>query len=287
MILKLTNEDLNKLKKVDIDKSIISTEANFYLCPNNDADLLKMFFIQSGSYIENKFYTLEQLIKNKSKISMEQIVFPNNMVYLNDSLIGFTMPYIDGINLDMVLGSDEFTNKEKIKYLKEIGFILHKMKQVRKEKNIDDFYINDLHSANFMLDNKNEELKVIDVDSFKINNNLANPSKNLSIHSIFNKISKYAKDRNLLGGLFEIDENTEIFCYTATIFKFLFNVDLKNMSLDSYYEYLDLLNFMGISKELIDTFYLITTEDNNKNPCYLLDELEGVIPKCKKIAHRK
>lgn len=288
MDLKLTNKNFDELKKVNIDKSIVSTEANFYLYPTGDnIDLLKMFFIQRGNYIENKAYTLRQLIKNKDDICMDEIVFPDNMVYLNDLLVGFTMPYVDGINLDTMFNCDDVSNKEKIRYLKEIGFILHKMKKVREEKNIDDFYINDLHSANFMVDNKSKRLKVIDVDSFKINNNLANPSKNLSSYSIFNKISKYAKERNLFGGLFEIDENTEIFCYIATIFKFLFNVDLKNISLDDYYEYLDLLSFIGASKELIDIFYLVATEENNQNPCYLLDELEEVIPKCKKITCTK
>ena len=283
MSLKLTNNGLDNLKEMDIDKNVLNTEAKFYLYPDHKKyNLLKVFFIRQGVYLENKTYTLRQLLNNKNKIFMDEIVFPKNMVYMEGDLIGYTMPYVNGINLDTVLNCDSFSNKDKIKYLKKIGFILNQMKKIRKDENID-FYINDLHASNFIVDKKTDDLKVIDVDSFKINDNLAGPSKYLSKLSFLKNFSKYDNKRNSIGGLERINENTDIYCYVATIFKLLFDVNLKNIRLEDYHKYLEILSSMNISKELVDMFYLISTEDDNKNPYYLLDELEEVITNYKNI----
>ena len=52
------------------------------------------------------------------------------------------------------------------------------MENVRKYTSIQDFYIGDIHEENIMVD-KNGNVRIIDLDSCKILNNLASPTRYL------------------------------------------------------------------------------------------------------------
>ncbi|UKI28760.1 MAG: hypothetical protein L6V78_07850 [Clostridium sp.] len=64
-----------------------------------------------------------------------------------------------------------YNTEVKIKYLKDIGTILEKMDEVRKYAELEDFYLNDLHEGNFIVDEEGT-LRVIDLDSCKIAGNM-------------------------------------------------------------------------------------------------------------------
>ena len=101
------------------------------------------------------------------------------------------MPLIESINLDTILKDINIDNETKIKYLKDIGRILEKMKQVRTHTSITDFYVNDLHESNFIVDKSTKELLLVDIDSCKINNNKPFGSRYLSAFAPINRINKY------------------------------------------------------------------------------------------------
>ena len=70
-------------------------------------------------------------ISKKDRIDIKELVLPERLVVSDKSVIGYSMPYIDGIDLSILLNSENIDIKEKIKYLKQIGTILRKMVTAR------------------------------------------------------------------------------------------------------------------------------------------------------------
>ena len=149
-------------------------------------------YLTNGLVFGNKLQTINSLIDNKNKINIEEIVFPEKIAIVDSQIVGFTMPLIESINLKQALMSN-IPNETKIAYLKQIGEILEKMRLVREYTEISEFFINDLHESNFIVD-KEGTVKAIDIDSCKINGNQAFNSKYLSSKSFINVICKYQKN---------------------------------------------------------------------------------------------
>ncbi len=57
------------------------------------------------------------------------------------------------------------------------------------------------------------------------------------------------------------------------ILKFLYQYDVINMNPDEFYDYLEYMSDLGISKELIDIFSTILINKDNINPYEYLEEL--------------
>ena len=132
--------------------------------------ILKTLYTLNGHTFANKLYTLEMLDSNKEYLP-SNFYIPDYLCTVDSKVIGFTVPKIEGINLTDILKSKQIDYKEQIYYLKKIGEILNQLHNIRKYTNLTDIYINDLHDSNFIVDNNNRELKVIDLDSCKICSN--------------------------------------------------------------------------------------------------------------------
>ena len=193
----------------------------------------------------------------------------------------------ESINLSTALRSRDISNERKINYLKQIGMILEKMKLRREYTSVSEFYINDLHESNFIIDT-NDKVRVIDIDSCKINDNGIFNSKYLSSKSFIKEVYKYEKNKEGstnyyedtyhkystdITGAFVPDENTDLYCYIMVILNFLYEANICNFTLQEFYEYLEYLQTIGVDRELISYFEKITTCSDNINPYELLDSL--------------
>ena len=218
--INISKKRFASLEKYKLPSYIINSEANLYILPEKNKwetklKLLKSLYFTTGETFGQKLHTVNALIDNKDVIDIPEIVFPEKIAVVNTNIIGFTMPLIESINLLEALKSTEISNKQKIIYLKEIGQILEKMKNVRTYKHVDNFYLNDIHEGNFIIDKSNNHIKVVDIDSCRIFNNFIFSSKFLSRRSMINFVSKYQKhnSRAIGEGTFVPDENTELYCY--------------------------------------------------------------------------
>ena len=162
------------------------------------------------------------------------------------------------------------------------------MKLRREYTNISDFYINDLHESNFIVD-KDDNVMVIDIDSCKINGNGIFNSKYLSSKSFISEIYKYQKNGSNpkyktyedgyhkysldMSGAFVPDENTDLYCYIIVILNFLYGDNISRFNLEEFYSYIEYLQTIGVDKELLDIFDKIVSESTNENPYILLDSL--------------
>ena len=303
--INITKKRFDALEQYKLPNYVYNTEGTLYILPiknrwNTQMKLLKRLYLNSGAVFGNKLQTINSLIDNRNEIDIEEIVFPEKIATVGSEIVGFVMPLIDSFNLKTALIDDRISNERKIKYLKQIGMILEKMKLVREYTSINEFYINDLHESNFIITTDTDDVRVIDIDSCKINGNQIFTSKYLSSKSFINQIYKYQKNnaheyhyayndsgfkyRKYSGssyhkystnieGSFIPDENTDLYCYMIVILNFLYGEDTGRFTFEEFYDYLSYLDKIGVSKEFVDIAEKLVDGSPNENPYLLLDSL--------------
>lgn len=289
-IISLSQRKFKELKKLDLPKEIFNTEAIMYDFRYKGKDkVFKKLHHTSGSVFANKLYTLEMLDANRE-------YFPNNF-YIPDALLsvggiinGATIDKAEGINLSILLKNRKVDTSTQIKYLKKVGEILNTLVYIRKTTPLKDFYLNDLHDSNFLVDVQNKNLNVVDLDSAKIGNNNACSARFLTPFSLLNNtIGKYNinKDENS-SGYVVADENTDLYCYIIMILNYLYGENINNVDIVRFYDYLNYLESIGINKELVENFGKILINKDNENPVELLDSLTNEqVYRAKKIVYEK
>lgn len=294
--INISKKRFESLQRYQIPNYVYNTEGTIYVLPiknkwETQMKLLKKLYLTNGAVFGNKLQTINSLIDSKDQIGIEEIVFPEKIAIVDSQIVGFTMPLIESINLKTALVSDRIPPETKISYLKQIGEILEKMRLAREYSGIEDFYLNDLHESNFVVD-KNGKVRAIDIDSCKINGNQIFSSKYLSSKSFINEICKYQKNNGEEvpkykryeqysykkyssdgTNIIVPDENTDIYCYIMVILSFLYGENIGNFSIEEFYEYLEYLTSIGISLEIIQYFEKIASNSPNENPYELLDYL--------------
>ena len=281
-VVNLTKRQFAKLKPIELAKNILNNEADmYYLYGKMDWEkrkyVLKKLYHDEGEIFGNKLYTINALLDKKDEINMEELVMPEALGVVSQEIVGPIMPYVPSINLSYILASSdlEFSLKQKIAYLQEVGAILEKMHKVREYTSVKDFYLNDIHEGNFILNTKTNHINAVDLDSAKIGHNLPFASYYLGPFGLHTYSSKYQEtdSDHFIGAFYEVSENTDIYCYIMIILKFLYQYDVVNMNTDEFYDYLEYMSDLGISKELIDIFSTILINKDNINPYEYLEEL--------------
>lgn len=79
-----------------------------------------------------------------------------------------------------------------------------------------------------------------------------------------------------------------MYCYCSVILNYLFGSNINNLSIAEFYQYMNYLNDIGVSKELIDDLEKIVTYHDNENPLYSLDTLtKEQVVRAKEFVYRK
>lgn len=267
----LSRKKLSSLKDVFLNKNIIATEAKSFLM--SDGTLLKRFYNDEGEYFSEKIYTVSRLSDAREKINDKRFVLPLKLVSAGGKVIGYSMPFIVGENLDNILNNSRLSTETKFKYLKEAGSIIDKMDSIRKIEGLEDLYLGDIHSQNFMVDT--EGVKIIDLDSVRIGNLDGFPIKNSYPVKNFRLFSKYEfKDDQMLAS-----RESDIAMYNLMVMNFMAGKEMHKMGLDKFYEYINFLNKQGMDKEVVDEFRKIYSNEPGKTVTDKLDNIEQPIGK--------
>lgn len=258
-VVNITKNGLKKLKKVSLGYGILNTEADLFIMKTKDKwnieyKMLKTLFCTEGANFSNKLFTINELIDNKSVINIDELVLPEKLLIVDGQVNGFIMPYIENTNFEEILNDINISNLQKIEYFKQISHILHKMDNLRNNSDITDFYLNDLHASNFILNKKTGKINVVDLDSCKINGNKPFAAKYLTPFSPISSMkAKYRvnEEINFLGYIIP-DKNTDLYCYIMTLMNFLFKGRISSLGRDKYYLYLEYLRSINYPYELLD-----------------------------------
>ena len=279
-IMNISNHQFRKMKEYVPDNGIGHMECKLYLLKDKDKwnknyKLFKKFNKTEGEYFSSKLYTINELINNKDKIEIEELVYPDKLISLDNEIVGYSMDFIkENININMILNSDEIDFKFKIKILKEIGLLLEKI----KDNGI--ITLSDIHEGNFIYDLSRKQVCAIDLDSCKIGKNEGSLSKYLtSNNNLWNYPHKYPLNAD---DIHIPNTNTTYLSYIYMILNFISGTNyISELSIDSYYKYLERLKQNGFDQELLDIFSLIYVNTDNKNPVYLLDRIQDKKINCK------
>lgn len=258
-VVNITKNGLKKLKKVSLGYGILNTEADLFIMKTKDKwnieyKMLKTLFCTEGANFSNKLFTINELIDNRSVINIDELVLPEKLLIVDGQVNGFIMPYIENTNFEEILNDINISNLQKIEYFKQISHILHKMDNLRNNSDITDFYLNDLHASNFILNKKTGKINVVDLDSCKINGNKPFAAKYLTPFSPISSMkAKYRvnEEINFLGYIIP-DKNTDLYCYIMTLMNFLFKGRISSLGRDNYYLYLEYLRSINYPYELLD-----------------------------------
>lgn len=276
-IISISKKKFNELKKLELSREVLNVESTLYdFDYKGEKKVIKKLYNLNGYTFANKLYTIEMLDNNK-KYLPSSFWIPDYLCSLDGNIIGFTVPKIDGINFSTILNCKTIDNKEKIYYLKKIGEILNQLQSIRKYTPLKDLYINDLHESNFIVDNNNKELKVIDLDSCKIGANKPFQARFLTPNSIIDGVEKYKLNLDdHSDGYIIANEDSDLFCYCMIILNYLYGNSVYNMDISSFYEYLNYLEYIGIHKDLLNVFNKLIVNCSNENPLYYLDSLDDI-----------
>lgn len=280
-VITLTRKQFDALQEYKLPDNLFAAEGKFYILPLTNKwktinKLFKKFHINNNSFFENKLKTIKSLIDFKDIINIKEIVFPEKLVIVENQIAGYTMELVESINLEEALESDEITIERKIKYFYQIGEILEKMENVRKHTPLNNFYLNDIHENNFVIDINSDSIRVVDIDSCKINGNIARTigSKYLQAGTIITNIPKYKQDESFAYGCcFMPSRDTDLYCYIIMILNFIYGGEIEKLSLEELYDYLEYLSLIGVSPKLINIFKKILSNSPNENPYPFLNDL--------------
>lgn len=270
-VISISKKKYENLKQIDVND--VNTEGTLFIFSHlGKQKILKKLYQKEGIQLASKMFTIE-VLNNYKDILPSSFVVPEKLVTVDKNVIGFSMPYIDGVTLKSFLANKENKVEDKIKYLKEVGNIVEKIGKIRKNTDLRHLYLNDIHESNFIIDNKTKKLKVVDLDSCKINNTFCFPSRYLTKNALLNNVSKYNIDNYKHGSYVMANNDSDIYCYIIMILKYLFGDNINNIDINTYYDYLNYLEFVGINKDLIDCFRKIVSHGENINPKSYLDTL--------------
>lgn len=274
-IINMSKTKLNSLEPLILPKNVTSTECELFKYPYYGKEkLLKKLHRTDGIIFANKLYTIEALNANKDSMP-SNFVLPESLVSINKKIEAFTMKYIKGINLSVILNNPDITYEEKIHYLKSIGRILEQMQNIRKYTNLNNFYLGDIHEDNFLVERDKQEIYIVNLDSCKIAGNKSFPGRYLTNSSLIKynntKYQTLSQTDDLAD--YKIDENTDIYCYIIMILNYLYDGRVDRLSLDKFYDFINYLEDIKVNIELIECFNKIVVGGNNINPCNYLDTL--------------
>ncbi len=274
-IINMSKTKLNSLEPLILPKNVTSTECELFKYPYYGKEkLLKKLHRTDGIIFANKLYTIEALNANKDSMP-SNFILPESLVSINKKIEAFTMKYIKGINLSVILNNPDITYEEKIHYLKSIGRILEQMQNIRKYTNLNNFYLGDIHEDNFLVERDKQEVYIVDLDSCKIAGNKSFPGRYLTNSSLIKYNSTKYQTLSQTDDLadYKIDENTDIYCYIIMILNYLYDGRVDRLSLDKFYDFINYLEDIKVNIELIECFNKIVVGGNNINPCNYLDTL--------------
>jgi hypothetical protein len=267
-----SNRQFNRLKPLILEKGINSIESKLYILPsklNQDDRLLKKYNNINGEYFGNKLLTINSLMENREKINIEELVFPEKLAVVDRKIVGFTMKLIDSINLTLLLNSKEISVKQKIKLLKQVENILHKVQCVRGLE--EPFLLADIHESNFVLEKSSGNIFGVDVDGCKIGNNRIYVMKYGSYNEKFfyypHKYPLDEEDRPIP------NFNTEWYCFIIMVLNMIGKGPIYKLSIEDFYDYIQFLRDAKFSKELLDCFANVYTTNDNYSPKDLLDTI--------------
>ena len=104
--INISRKYLRELQSLRLS-NVSSGEGSILRNPLNGKEVLKILHQQNGLYLSNKLYTLNSLYDIEDALDNDSFVLPNRLLTVDDKVVGFTMPLINGVTLaDILFNAD-------------------------------------------------------------------------------------------------------------------------------------------------------------------------------------
>lgn len=276
----LVNDNVAFVRKLGLPHGTLCSEGKLYLMSMGSSKHILKPLPKNPIYEQAKRYIIDSLMRLNNKDLIPEFIYPENYVDIGWKTKYFSLPYHPSITLKKLLTDPNVSEDVKIEYLKKVGDVLHRTKQLRKTILGQDFAINDLHADNILIGKCDKKLRFCDLDTCKIAGSEVFPS--LFLIYYYNFLNKHPEKYSTINsiGVSRIypNENTDIFCYIMIIVTLLYsNCDFYYLGKKKYNDFLEYLSNMGIPLELLTIFERVYSDYDNINPLEYLDMLKGYI----------
>lgn len=192
--------------------------------------------------------------------NFEELVLPNSIIKYNNHIVGFTMPYINGLTLSKLYNCNDK------KLLKNVFYQILDLIEKYSKLSVP-FSIGDLHEDNIIVDSDNK-IHVIDCDSFIINNN-----------EIYNDNNTLYYGKYIEYGELHIhyhSYHTDYYCVLLTLINLL--LCKNNIELIEYYYNVYVTNDNYINQLLESAYNNINSFILDKKSIgYIIDNMDNIV----------
>ena len=190
----------------------------------------------------------------------EELVLPNSIITYNNHIVGFTMPYINGVTLSKLYNCNDKELLKNVFY--QILDLIEKYSKLSVP-----FSIGDLHEDNIIVDSDNK-IHIIDCDSFIINNN-----------EIYNDNNALYYGKYIEYGELHIhyhSYHTDYYCVLLTLINLL--LCKNNIELIEYYYNVYVTNDNYINQLLESAYNNINNFILDKKSIgYIIDNMDNIV----------
>ena len=197
--------------------------------------------------------------------NFEELVLPNSIIKYNNHIVGFTMPYINGVTLCKLYNCNDK------KLLKNVFYQILDLIEKYSKLSVP-FSIGDLHEDNIIVDSDNK-IHIIDCDSFIINNN-----------EIYNENGRVSKGKYVSFGIdfkkvkyfIHFDYHTDYYCTLLTLISLLLKI--SNIDLETYFNNVYVTNDNYINQLLESAYNNINNFILDKKAIeYIIDNMDNIV----------
>lgn len=276
--INLRMHQVRSLKELHIPNGVMNTEALMlilnkkYKTTDGRRMLFKYLDEQDDPEVMDRKTAVLTYLNNSEYQELEELIIPEYKVNVDRSHAGFAMPLIERHrNLGKILNDEFISFATKKKYLIMLGDLIDK---VRRVESSNPMYFGDLNEFNFIIDKKGK-LNAIDLDSVFIEGIEEIKPSRLAYYLLKNQYIASIPDKykTTAEGIIIPSENSDLYCYNMIILDTLANERMFKVDMNTYYQYLQYLQAIGIPRELIESFERIYLPKNNLNPRKIIEEI--------------
>lgn len=224
----------------------------------SDNRALKLY-IKNQEQAQINIETIYYMYRCESLKNIPNLVMPRELVQYKDTIIGYTMNYIEGQELQNALNDPRFSHKQKLHWFEQIAQVICSLPN--------NIHIADLHEKNIIISTEGNVF-FIDIDGFAVDEIIQYSHQSFFDTNIYIPNKYFNKNKQI-----KLDYNLDVWCWFRLLFRYLMNgVDWLSISQECRNDYLIFLKKQGVNKIFIHSAKrLLKKKDNYLFPDIIAD----------------
>jgi hypothetical protein len=237
---------------ISLGKKIYESETAQLHMFGNDA-VAKTFFLQNP-LTEMNAEIIKNVVEHYAELSkISELVLPSNLLVHHGYVVGYTMPYINGVTLGTYLRDDSGPYLEKISVVSNIAAVIQKVSKLGFY-----FAFGDLHEENVII--SHGQIYFIDLDGVHIR--AFRPTSGRYIHNLPKRIILKAK-YPFIRKFPRANYNTDLYCLITIVMNWFLGEQVRfdyltRNEVRKYIQYLRLQGFGPAFESMILQVYRVT-----------------------------